>query len=706
VEQKIKTHFLSVPSVLRVFGFATVIYYCCLPTASSRDLMSTTKLVEVNKGDTLSKTILKNYGVSYSDPIKYQKLQDAILRLNGIKDADKIPAGPLLLPIEGATLHEIGTATSAAGPSEYSSGLVQLTASPRTQQGDSFDPNLVIVQLNLDSLYIGTKDKAKLIKELDAFLPHELVNVRGGDSISTIIARTYHIGNSTPEAKDMLVKEILKLNNLSKAEQLQPGLCFVPPLPPRLQKRDSLFTQPAFLSFSDIQKIQNTPETSDPIKIAGSFGYSQPETCSDVEVPEPNTILRLKIPRQLLEHLGQFPTVEKIIQAIANQPVPITLASAAERSPSAAIMAIAAGGNPTPNPTLLTAGESSYLSEILKAATNHSTYLFIQDTGWPSAEEMTNCYRTLFYMMDMAWKNGLGVKQSPYPRTIPKFVHPSNPHCVKIAESLQELRQLDSNKRINVVFVPLINDQNETLLLTEMIEIHQLIAGTQNLTSNSFTAKEIASAKRNAEGIVATVIPSSWNGNQVKTDVSVISAPFELFTWYGFRTRINSFLNQSWTAPHRAYYANIPSPITCIIVAAAGNEGTKFNVFDDSIANGLPDFVERCLNHADTIGVLNIHRNLGLDPTSSNVGGRYVGNASVVGFDGNIDSSTTGTSFAAPRVGWMLCAAESLRHLNLSTEEWPQYLKALIQESRNPIGTADQFWLDPIKLVKNTLNNP
>jgi hypothetical protein len=97
------------------------------------------------------------------------------------------------------------------------------------------------------------------------------------------------------------------------------------------------------------------------------------------------------------------------------------------------------------------------------------------------------------------------------------------------------------------------------------------------------------------------------------------------------------------------------------------------------------------------IAVMNMDASGSLQCDSSVVGGSF-SSTRAVGFDGRIPDDC-GTSFAAPRVAWLIAAGESLRKSEISESLWAQHVSDTVRASRKGGVGRSAFALDPLRLL-------
>lgn len=654
-------------AILSTFLFVST----CPSTAQSAAVKRATSTtnVKVQEGDTVSSIIQRQYEIiPFSGP-KYDALESEILRANKLSRPEALQIRTLKIPSPAAT-----STRKAASASVRTRRSSRLTAKDLLGVQVQGDPEITI-RLRVDSLYSGTPLSQELVQTLAERLPARTVLVGQGDTISGIMERYYHLNQSTPKTTAMVESRILELNKLKSPEDLNVGMCAIPAIPSRMSE----FKQSKLMRLGGYEEVQLASmrstllaftEAEQPANVAVNASH---RSTIDVKLP----LSRIAI---LLES-GVFSRGRSIASAGTTEgPLPVTLAGV---------------GTTLVCKKVLTEFESNAMIHALSRASPGRSILAIQDTGWPSEPALIESYTNMFRIMDGLW--GL-LKSAPppkYPRTIPKFTPPNSNHCAFIEAALREFRELDKAGIVQVIYLPLTQEQGAKVLLLEMLHLYRLIQRTtEEKPFDLLSSEDIRAAEAKAKKDLAR-IPAKWNSKTVNTDVTAVVAPFEVLSLYGERKGVFFFMNQSWTTPYRLLFVDLPPAMRGLLVAAVGNRTPSHNILTDKT-----EFAFRCRTSPYVVGVLNVRRGNGIDPSSSDINDDYVDKAFVAGFDGGVSEGVTGTSFSATRVAWILAAVEAARTRRVSASAWPGLLKDSLQDSRNWSTNRDKFWFNVPPYVK------
>ena len=158
-----------------------------------------------------------------------------------------------------------------------------------------------------------------------------------------------------------------------------------------------------------------------------------------------------------------------------------------------------------------------------------------------------------------------------------------------------------------------------------------------------------------------------------------------------------AFLNQSWVIRENSLSLNVPGNFPGVIVAAAGNEPNR------DFVDKQDDYARRVGGNDDTVAVLNI-MNGRLADSSSTTSHPGAQQGKLLGFDGQVRPGVYGTSFAAPRVAWVMALAESLRKRPVAQTRWSYLQRGWLQAARVPQGQQNQFCFLPVQYLNNAIN--
>jgi hypothetical protein len=152
------------------------------------------------------------------------------------------------------------------------------------------------------------------------------------------------------------------------------------------------------------------------------------------------------------------------------------------------------------------------------------------------------------------------------------------------------------------------------------------------------------------------------------------------------------FFSFSWTTSQSFLALPVPPRFAGAFVVAAGNEnGTDF------ITERI-NFASRLTEANDTITVVNINGGK-LDSTSSTTKVAKAWTKKLVGYNGVV-GNVNGTSFAAPRVAWILAFGEAMGKHTLETMDWQDELLKWIAGAReNTAEKPNRFLFDPVKYL-------
>lgn len=586
--------------------------------------------------------------------------------------------------------------------------LVTLTWRVDVAYSQDSDPT-VTIQVRASADY---KDTAASLRSLDMLLaaaPAREVTVSPGEDLSSVIAREFRFGRSNRFRNNALGQNypmiqtykrvadaVIGLNAGSFAAAVKRGKVLVPDIP---EWSDSDYNPanpsnrvPKLLIYDRAQLSLNIPSSH------GMTVSGDPRVIDSGREHTPLARLEYDVPASFARFLAATDPDFLAHSTAFDFPLVATLAAGA-LPPDAPSVAI-------PVTPLLKADDQQLLRGFIQSATK-SAYLFVLDSGWPSKDEALIARAEIERMINAVLSANTFLPPIKIPT--PAYTDPKNEHCRDIAKALAPLTSLDTHPpKIKVIYVPLTNGQGAGPLLKELVRAHYLYttakaAGVDGrvILSNDDLKRADETATR-----VSGRLPAEWPKDQpaVVTDKAIIDAILWIGNAYAGLTSINAtiFTNASWTTPAERYAVNFPPRLRGALVAATGNAG-------DEVVGKFVDFAQRCVTQKNVVAVMNFDAQ-GRACSSGLVADTHLPSAFVFGFDGRIRSGAcapneSGTSFSAPRVAWILAAAEVIRERPIDVSLWgTQTLPATIsmRTSQDLLGTR----LDAIALLKSVRNPP
>jgi hypothetical protein len=272
--------------------------------------------------------------------------------------------------------------------------------------------------------------------------------------------------------------------------------------------------------------------------------------------------------------------------------------------------------------------------------------LFILDSGWPNAQVASDSLDAMVQIMnEVRAKLKLG---DAVAYTSRHFTKPVNTHCIDILDSLASFTATPIGEGVRLVYLPLCKGQQSEQLLEDLLTtawLIDLMRGPGLLGSEMPLNQDRKELRKKARNIVMRMKRPSA-GAELSTDKAILEALFTVINEYASLTSSLNLVNESWTVRSNVLKFRWPEDFSLFVVAAAGNENVDIFRFKKS-------FAQLCLNRKDVLAVMNMDSQ-GTICSSSFVSPDLLASVNVVGFNGRIDSQRCGTSFAAPRVAWLL----------------------------------------------------
>jgi hypothetical protein len=346
------------------------------------------------------------------------------------------------------------------------------------------------------------------------------------------------------------------------------------------------------------------------------------------------------------------------------------------------------------------------ISHAIGAVSRRRTVpMAVVDFGWPSDADYQYSRNRLRELVDLTRKDwGL----SPLNGRVkdPSFTPPSHKHSVHIANAISALRNVMQPSPVDVLFVPLTQEQDAGPILKELIRTSyglrlkfeglRLAALDDTkaavLASCEFDPSDFRSFPRCARALSLggddtddvlrqvdrdlSLIPLQVRTDaagraDVRTSSSILSAVWRVLDAYSLARDTTAVVSVSWTVEQLFGISSLPEsrwgPSPVVLVAAVGN-------VPGFLVNGVINAMDfgASANDPHVLAVLDVDTSGAPRPYSSLVDStaHRLARINAVGYDGVVSDSVYGTSFAAPRVAWFLAAGEAIRAKRRSDGGW------------------------------------
>jgi len=351
-----------------------------------------------------------------------------------------------------------------------------------------------------------------------------------------------------------------------------------------------------------------------------------------------------------------------------------------------------------------------------KNDSNKVTYLLILDDGWPGAEESKESYRF--------FEQAINSRRERYklprislgqPNDLPQYTN----HAAEIDAAIRPLRMTDHGERVHVLYVPIIlNDATKSFCfellkagwLIRRGETQRLLGKPHGLTllessATIFAERELAEwearlKEARAAGEVcqpSSVVPAmSHSGDCFHTDGFLINTIYLLAHFMAEKEKTLFIVNQSWTV--NADTIELSPTGDSLTVSATGDDALDVIGFK-------VDFAKRCVDDDAYLAVMFVDDNFQPDCGSGTIGTplqKIAFSARAVAYDGEISNGLCGTSFASPRVAWLVAAKANPGHGEFPPD-WRTRIQKMVQDSR--YGGTD-LWRDIYFDVQRFLQQP
>jgi hypothetical protein len=357
----------------------------------------------------------------------------------------------------------------------------------------------------------------------------------------------------------------------------------------------------------------------------------------------------------------------------------------------------------------LSGPERELILDLLANTPRRQVYLFVLDSGWPTAKEYDFSRRETLKMFDsvrQAWK--LPAKKRG--TGLPPFTDPSNKHCQEVMTALSAFQNLDlTTHRVPIIYFPVTLEQDSKPVLQELLELAYVKDKMGPGIGDSPPPRDVLrDALGYAQDVLKTLpkdacVPKT-NGvcsRQVHTNKAILEA---LWILGDAITETSSarpvyFINESWTVANDSLNPRVPGRPHGIAVVAAGNNGTTVNSDSDGV-----DFARQCFPARVVLAVLYVTAGKGLQCKSSKVKEEktVLANTMATAFDGSIPDNC-GTSFASPRVAWLLALAEAYRTYEIDRTQWASDVQRRLVSTRSSAPGLESLIFDLQQYIRRSL---
>lgn len=489
------------------------------------------------------------------------------------------------------------------------------------------------------------------------------VAIRSGDTMSGIVSRQYGVGRSNaPEAFLMLTSKISELNELSNNSSLTAGdTLSIPDIPPIALSRpnpNNTANSIAKLGFS-IDAFKTVSKNN---QSKSATSYSQIFDKGRKGASE--TVVIYKVKRR--DAIALQKTYPGAVEAV-NDIIRVTLAQPAEPK-----------NLNSEASSVLSEADASTLRRKLSRTAQKEPFLVIFDDNWPDRDDFQSSVKFFAKAISIVrekYRLGavtLSVAALPQSLSDHNLATSSSSHAHQIKRAIAPLAELQPKEgRVSVVYLPLFRcDPVAKELLTQLVEIDLDAKHMGSVLGIDAAPADVLRANRKLATDIVGRIGTNASGGIVKTDEAVIAAVLTFLRLYSEKANRPYVLNMSWTTPNFTFHLDVPEDAYGLAVVAAGNEGDAQGT---TVYDSHRQFAYRSLTPpGDMVAVMNVTVDGRPDCASS----LLMTDRELLGFafSGRLSDSECGTSFAAPRVAWLIAAHESVSPPSRNVSEWRSHL--------------------------------
>ncbi|WP_175714914.1 hypothetical protein [Burkholderia ambifaria] len=536
--------------------------------------------------------------------------------------------------------------------------------------------------------------------------PTRMIDVKKDDTISSILKEHYNISQKwTPSVYKNLEENVQQLNDIAEPKYLKPGQIRIPDIPetPRRPSfKESTIRRPRFSSGTGAVMKWNAS--------AGVFlGRPKLEAISGM-----STLQVRQVPISALKDMHISSALQLPLSPtdysfmVFDYPMKVNLATQGTQNSTSPILDAEAIGR---------------LNQMMQIPAKTHPLVVVLDDSWPSKSDFLNSIRFIAAASrDIRRKFGLdgfALRDSNDIRILDNLQNTSfcngceypatRLHAAMIKQSLKEFTDLDGNGRVQTLYFPLaVTQTGADAALREIIYV-SLLARSLGSALSLTNPAEVSDISRKAASEEATRIVSLPDLSAVQTpyhnapmststDKAIIESAANFLQLYAAANKRPFLLSMSWTSRNLEYPAYFQSNMYGLLLAAAGNDPTV-NIHAD-----LVQFAARSVSPGDVLAV-----------ESSETGPRRCvsstftpqGDIPVFGLalSGIVTDTLCGTSFATPRLAWLIAMREStygsIPTTKLDWNNWSTRLKTQLMELQHKGANGlSRYTVSPIDVLK------
>jgi hypothetical protein len=539
----------------------------------------------------------------------------------------------------------------------------------------SISAGLVRVAVVVDTQYDDSAKSVAAIRDFVEFFPPESDEVGPSEDVLHFVIRRYGFGSkSLPKSYSILKANICSINHLTRDDiPIATSRLFAPPLPRRRVPKP--FPGNPYYAFPRIATFTRSSAVSATGTITTLL--QQGQTDSAFRRGARVTIVSATMSRsELLSRKDTSLFSSKHLRVMGDN---VEL-----------YMTPASCGSTSVTSTFLDKQLRADIATVLATPTKQPAYLFVVDTGWPTEADYKNAISVIEPLLNtLRSESGL----TPYVRSSPYQYQPlvTNTHAARVAAALNELQSLDSQRRVKIIFMPLALDQGDIDFFKNLFETWAAYSWTHSLDALTPAGRQLdtavlqESASEYAKGVLDDM-RKFGKGTTMYTNGAVLDATYMVADALAAKARGHYFLNESWSLLGSLVRISNTRRVRGMTIAAPRDIRQDFIAKED-------EFALECLTSDNYLAVMNISSAGAEQCYTSVVDPARVPDLRLVGFDGNIEGSS-GTSFAAPRVAWLMALRETARPPD-NTSYWATDTIRAVRASRAASGPDwKTIWFD------------
>jgi len=539
------------------------------------------------------------------------------------------------------------------------------------------------LHVTLPATYENDSTQAAKLLQVARLLPPRVEHLEPGGTVSRLIVDTFGFGPSDlPDFYRILERDVLTRNGLVDGTDAVPGPVLLPRLPRwatvGTEYRDTVpmlvDVQPELFRRASIQRAVGF----DSLVVAGEVILAASPQWRRT-APQVEYGVRTQVEQQQLE------AVLDLLSEVG--------ARVSSEGPFDLFFDSAVAG-PLPAAPAPTAEEHDAIVSAIGRVRRSAT-LYVLDTGWPDQAARDSSIARIVDLVNVVRRvRGFPGSVAPPVRYEPHdpFTAPANRHVIDVQEALRPFVDMDGGRIVRVVYVPMTREQGADSVLVHLVHTYLMLRHSRFVGSIRTTPDDADSLRAIAARNVAVLQDGASREYEVfRSAHEILNAVWTVAEYAAEHAGRYYMISTSWLVSGKGILLPaVPGNPAGLLVAGTGNRRER--VIDDRI-----DLAMRARTRAEFLAVMNMPEN-SVACRSGTMETTPLRHAAVVGYDGRLADGRCATSYATPRVAWLLSLDQAMERSDPAHSTWSLSIHERLLGMRDPRRGLDGVRLDVVRL--------